>query len=149
MALASTPQARGDTLALLVSLGVALVAATHLGAWLAGQVARRRAEVAGLRVAGFAPRAVRRAYRVEALVLGLVVLVGSALAAIATMRTLLRPMRLVGGWPEAPPVDLSLRPWVLIPSVAGTALAVALACLVVFTRFGRSARPSALRSADR
>jgi hypothetical protein len=149
LALANTPQARGDTLALLVSLGVALVAATHLGAWLAGQVARRRAEVAGLRVAGFAPRAVRRAYRVEAMVLGLVVLVGSALAAIATMRMLLHPMRLVGGWSEAPPVDLSLRPWVLVPSVVGTALVVALACLLVFTRFGRSARPSALRSADR
>jgi hypothetical protein len=82
-------------------------------------------------------------------VLGLVVLVGAAVPAIAVMKTLLRPMRLVGGWAEAPPVDLSLRPWVLVPSVAGTALAVALACLVVFTRFGRSARPSALRSADR
>jgi hypothetical protein len=147
--LANTSQARGDSLALLVSLGVALVAMTHLGAWLAGQLGRRRAEVAGLRVAGFVPRAVRRAYRVEAMVLGLVVLVGSATAAIASMTTLLRPMRLVGGWSEAPPVELSLRPWVLVPSVGGTALVVAIACLLVFTRFGRSARPSALRSADR
>jgi hypothetical protein len=133
----------------MVALGVALVALTHLGAWLAGQMPRRRAEVAGLRVAGFVPRAVRRAYRVEAMLLGLVVLVGSAIPAIATMRTLLRPMRLVGGWAEAPPVELSLRPWVLVPSVMGTALVVAIACLLVFPRFGRSARPSALRSADR
>jgi ABC-type lipoprotein release transport system permease subunit len=147
--LADTSQARGDALALLVSLGVAVVASTHLAAWLAGQTGRRRAEVAGLRVAGFAPRAVRRAYRVEAMVLGLVVLVGSALTAIATTATLLRPMRLVGGWSAAPPVVLSLRPLVLVPSVVGTALVVALACLLVFTRFGRSARPSALRSADR
>jgi hypothetical protein len=147
--LSDTSQARGDNLALLVSVGVALVALTHLGAWLAGQLARRRAEVAGLRVAGFAPRAVRRAYRVEALVLGLVVLVGSAVAAVATSATLLHPMRLVGGWAEAPPVDLGLRPWVLVPSVTGVALVVVVACSVVFTRFGRPARPAALRSADR
>jgi hypothetical protein len=147
--LANTSQARGDALALLVSLGVAVVALTHLGAWLAGQLSRRRAEVAALRVAGFGPPAVRGAYRVEAMVLGLVVLVGSVIAAVATTRTLLGPMRLVGGWAEAPPVDLSLRPWVLVPSVVGTSLVVAVACLLVFTRFGRSARPSALRSADR
>ncbi|WP_151083308.1 hypothetical protein [Nocardioides cynanchi] len=147
--LSDTPQARGDTLALLVSLGVALVALTHLGAWLAGQLSRRRAEVAGLRVAGVGPRAVRGAYRVEASVLGLVVLVGSTLAAVATTQVLLRPMRLVGGWAEAPPVDLSLRPEVLVPSVAGVAAVVVLGCSVVFTRFGRAARPSALRSADR
>ncbi|MDX6358943.1 MAG: hypothetical protein QOH37_1997 [Nocardioidaceae bacterium] len=147
--LANTPQARGDALALLVSLGIALVALTHLGAWLAGQLSRRRAEVAGLRVAGFVPRAVRRAYLVEASALGLVVLVGSAIAASATMQTLLHPMRLVGGWAEAPPVDLTLRPWVLAPTVVGVALVVSVACVVVFTRFGRSARPSALRSADR
>jgi hypothetical protein len=148
-ALGDTSQARGDTLALLVSIGIALVALTHLAAWLAGQLSRRRAEVAGLRVAGFGPRAVRRAYLVEALALGLVVLTGSTLAALATMRTLLHPMRLVGGWAEAPPVDLTLRPWVLAPSVVGVSAAVAVACVVVFTRFGRSARPSALRSADR
>ncbi len=147
--LSNTSQARGDNLALLVSLGVGLVALTHLGAWLAGQVSRRRAEVAGLRVAGFAPRAVRRAYRVEAMVLGLVVLLGSALAAVATLATLLHPMRLVGGWAEAPPVDLALRPWVLVPSVFGVALVVVVACSLVFTRFGRPARPAALRGADR
>jgi hypothetical protein len=83
------------------------------------------------------------------MVLGLVVLLGSAITAIAGTRTLLRPMRLVGGWSEAPPVELSLRLWVLVPSVGGTALVVAIACLLAFTRFGRSARPSALRSADR
>jgi hypothetical protein len=148
-ALADTTQARGDTLALLVALGVALVALTHLAAWLAGQLSRRRAEVAGLRAAGFVPRAVRRAYTFEAVALGLVVLVGSAVAATATTATLLHPMRLVGGWSEAPQVDLALRPWVLVPSVVGTAAVVALACVVVFTRFGRSARPAALRSADR
>jgi hypothetical protein len=147
--LAGTSQARGDALALLVSLGVALVALTHLGAWLAGQLSRRRSEAAGLRVAGFSSRAVRRAYRLEAMVLGLVVAIGSVIPAIATMNTLLRPMRLVGGWPEGPPVDLSLRPWVLVPSVVGTAAIAAIGCLLVFTRFGRSARPSALRSADR
>jgi hypothetical protein len=148
LALSDTSQARGDTLAVLVALGVAGVALTHLAAWLAGQLSRRRAEVAALRVAGFAPRAVRRAYRVEAMVLGLVVLVGSAVTAIATTGTLLRPMRLVGGWSEAPSVQLSLRPWVLVPSVVGTSLVVAIACLLVFTRFGRTARPSALRSAE-
>jgi hypothetical protein len=148
-ALGDTPQARGDELALLVALGVALVALTHLGAWLAGQVGRRRAEVAGLRVAGFAPRVVRRAYLVESLVLAAVVLVGSAVAALASMQTLLRPMRLVGGWTDAPVVVLEIRPWVLAPTVVGVAVVTAVACVVVFTRFGRSARPSALRGADR
>jgi hypothetical protein len=58
-------------------------------------------------------------------------------------------MGLVGGWPDAPAVDLTLRPAVLLPVVAGAALVTAVACAVVFTRFGRAARPSALRSADR
>jgi hypothetical protein len=147
--LTGTAQARADTLALLVSIGIALVALTHLGAWLAGQLSQRRAEVAGLRAAGFGPSAVRRAYVVEAMALGLVVLAGSTVAALATTHTLLQPMRLVGGWAEAPPVDLTLRPWVLAPTVVGVAGVVSIACVVAFTRFGRSARPSALRSADR
>jgi hypothetical protein len=147
--LANTPQARGDALALLVALGVALVALTHLAAWLAGQVGRRRTEVAGLRAAGFVSGVVRRAYLVESLVLAAVVLLGSGVAAAATMQTLLRPMRLVGGWTDAPAVVLGLRPWVLAPTVAGVAVVTAAACVVVFTRFGRSARPSALRGADR
>jgi hypothetical protein len=146
---ANTPQARGDSLALLVAVGVALVALTHLAAWLAGQVGRRRAEVAGLRAAGFVPHVVRRAYLVESLALAGVVLVGSAVAAAATMQTLLRPMRLVGGWPDAPLVVLGLRPWVLVPTVVGVAAVTALACVLVFTRFGRAARPAALRGADR
>ena len=62
----ATSEARADSLALLVAVGVALVALTHLAAWLASQMARRRAEVAGLRAAGLLPRVVRRAYVVEA-----------------------------------------------------------------------------------
>jgi hypothetical protein len=58
-------------------------------------------------------------------------------------------MRLVGGWADAPAVDLGIRPWVLVPTVVAVAGVTAVACVVVFTRFGRSARPAALRGADR
>ncbi len=145
----ATSQARADGLALLVAVGVALVALTHLAAWLASQMARRRAEVAGLRAAGLLPRVVRRAYVVEALALATIVLVAAGVAAAATTTTLLRPMRLVGGWAVAPAVDLAVRPWVLTPVTVGVAAVTAVCCAVVFTRFGRSARPAALREADR
>lgn len=148
-ALGSTPQARADRLALLVAIGVALVALTHLFSWLAAQAGRRRAEVAGLRAAGVVPPVVRRAYVVEALVLAAVVLVAGAVAGAATMSTLLRPMRLVGGWAEAPPLDLALRPLTLAAVVLAVALVTAVACVVVFTRFGPGARPEALRAAER
>jgi hypothetical protein len=144
-----TPQARGDQLALLVAIGVALVALTHLIAWLSGQVGRRRAEVAGLRVAGLPPRTVRRAYLVEAALLAGIVLVTAAVAAAATTVPLLEPMRLVGGWADAPAARLGVRPMTLTAVVVGVAVVTAVLCAVVFTRFGRSARPSALRSADR
>jgi hypothetical protein len=144
-----TPQARADELALWVAVGVALVALTHLVGWLTGQVGGRRAEVAGLRAAGVGPRAVRRGYLVEALLLGAVVLVAAGVAAAATTRTLLAPMRLVGGWSDAPSVDLGLRPVTMLVVVAGAALVTAAACALAFTRFGRRARPSALRAADR
>ena len=111
-ALDATSEARADSLALLVALGVALVALTHLTAWLASQMGRRRSEVAALRVAGLPPRVVRRAYVVEALALAGVVLVAATVAAAATTTTLLRPMRLVGGWAVAPAADLAVRPWV-------------------------------------
>jgi hypothetical protein len=58
-------------------------------------------------------------------------------------------MRLVGGWAVAPAVDLAVRPWVLTPVALGVAVVTAVCCAVVFTRFGRSARPAALREADR
>jgi ABC-type lipoprotein release transport system permease subunit len=132
-----------------VALGVALVALTHLLAWLAGQVGRRRAEVAGLRAAGIGPRTVRRAYLVEAAWLAVIVLVTAGLTAAVTTHTLLTPMELVGGWADAPEVDLALRPATLLLVVAGTALVTAVACALVFTRFGRDARPSALRALDR
>jgi hypothetical protein len=145
----ATPEARADSLALLVAVGVALVALTHLAAWLASQMARRRAEVAGLRVAGLLPRTVRRAYVVEAAALAGIVLVASGVSAAVTTTALLRPMRLVGGWSVAPAVELAVRPWVLTPVAVGVALVTATCCGVVFTRFGRSARPAALREADR
>src|SRR5262249_46022940 len=71
----ATPEARTTQLSLLMAVGVALVALTHLVAWLAGQVRRRKAEVAGLRAAGLTPRTVRRAYLVEAVTLAGIVLV--------------------------------------------------------------------------
>jgi hypothetical protein len=145
----ATAEARADSLALLVAIGVALVALTHLAAWLASQMARRRSEVAGLRAAGLLPRVVRRAYLVEAVALAAIVLVTAGVAAAATTTTLLRPMRLVGGWAVAPAVDLAVRPWVLTPVALGVAVVTAVCCAVVFTRFGRSARPAALREADR
>jgi ABC-type lipoprotein release transport system permease subunit len=145
----ATAEARADSLALLVAIGVALVALTHLAAWLASQMARRRSEVAGLRAAGLLPRVVRRAYLVEAVALAAIVLVTAGIAAAATTTTLLRPMRLVGGWAVAPAVDLAVRPWVLTPVALGVAVVTAVCCAVVFTRFGRSARPAALREADR
>ncbi len=144
-----TPEARADSLAVLVAVGVGLIALTHLLAWLAGQVGRRRAEVAGLRSAGIRPRAVRRAYVVEATVLATVVLVTSAVVAAATTVPLLKPMGLVGGWAHAPALELAVRPLTLGTVVVGVALMTAVLCAVVFTRFGRSARPAALRSADR
>jgi hypothetical protein len=145
----ATPAARADSLALLVAVGVGLVALTHLLAWLAGQLGRRRVEVAGLRAAGIAPRAVRRAYVVEAALLSGVVLVTAAVAAAATTVPLLKPIELVGGWAQAPEVQLAVQPLTLAAVVVGVALLTAMLCGVVFTRFGRGARPSALRSADR
>jgi hypothetical protein len=147
--LASTPEARADSLAVLVAGGVGLVALAHLLAWLAGQVGRRRAEVAGLRTAGIRPRVVRRAYVVEATVLAVVVLVAAAVVAAATTVPLLKPMGLVGGWAHAPALELAVRPLTLGTVVFGVALLTAVLCAVVFTRFGRAARPAALRSADR
>jgi hypothetical protein len=147
--LTATPEARADSLALLVAIGVALVALTHLLAWLAGQTARRRAETAGLRVAGITPRTVRRAYATEAAILAAIVLVTSAIAAAATTVPLLRPMPLVGGWSQAPHLRLAIRPATLAVVVVGVALVTAVLCLLAFTRFGRAARPSALRSAER
>ena len=145
----ATSEARADRLALVVALGVGLVALTHLIAWLAGQMGRRRAEVAGLRVAGLLPGVVRRAYVVEAFVLAGIVLVTAVVAAAATTSTLLGPMRLVGGWAVAPLVDLAVRPWVLTAVGLGVAAVTAVCCTVAFTRFGRAARPSALREAER
>lgn len=144
-----TPQARADGLALWVAIGVGLVALTHLLAWLASQVGRRRAEVAGLRAAGIGPRTVRRAYLLEAFLLAVIVLVTAGVTAAATTRTLLEPMRLVGGWADAPAVDLGLRPWTLGAVVLGVAVVTLVACALVFTRFGRGSRPAALRAADR
>jgi hypothetical protein len=144
-----TPQARADVLALLVAVGVGLVALTHLLAWLVGQAGRRSAEVAGLRTAGIRPRTVRRAYVVEALILASVVLVTAAVASVATTIPLLKPMQLVGGWTQAPILHPEIRPMTLAVVVVSVAAATALLCVVVFARFGRAARPSALRSADR
>ncbi len=97
------PAARADSLAVLVAVGVGLVALTHLLAWLAGQLGRRRAEVAGLRAAGIGPRAVRRALsRRGRTALASIVLVTAAIAAAATTVPLLKPIQLVGGWPQAP-----------------------------------------------
>jgi putative ABC transport system permease protein len=144
-----TPQARADSLALLVAIGVALVALTHLLAWLAGQVGRRRAEVAGLRAAGVRPRLVRSAYVVEASILAVVVLVAAAVTAVATTVPLLRPMSLVGGWAEAPILRLEVRPLTLATVLVGVTAMTALLCALVFTRFGRGARPAALRSVER
>jgi hypothetical protein len=144
-----TPQARADDLALWVAVGVGLVALTHLLAWLAGQAGRRRAEVAGLRAAGIGPRTVRRAYLLEAFLLAVIVLVTAAVTVAATTMTLLEPMELVGGWANAPAVDLALRPWIVGVVVGGAAVVTAVTCATVFTRFGRNARPSALRAAER
>jgi putative ABC transport system permease protein len=144
-----TPQARADSLALLIAVGVGLIALTHLLAWLAGQLGRRRTEVAGLRAAGIRPRSVRGAYLVEAVVLAVIVLVTAAIAAALTTIPLLKPMGLVGGWPPAPALRLEVRPLTLAAVVLGVAAATAVLCAVVFTRFGRSARPGSLRSADR
>lgn len=145
----STPQARADSLALLLAIGVGLVALTHLLAWLVGQLGGRRAEVAGLRAAGIRPGAVRRAYVTEAVVLAALVLVTAAVAAAATTIPLLKPMELVGGWGKAPALRLEVRPVTLAAVVVGVALATAAICVMAFTRLGRGARPAALRSVDR
>jgi hypothetical protein len=143
-----TPSARADSLALLIAVGVGLVALAHLLAWLGAQLDRRRAEVAGLRAAGIAPRAVRRAYVVEAGLLAGIVLVTATVAAAATTVPLLEPTRLVGGWAQAPELDLAVHPATLAYVVFGVAVPTAVLCALVFTRFGRAARPAALRSAD-
>jgi hypothetical protein len=148
-ALDATPEARSDRIALLVAVGVALVALTHLVAWLASQMGRRRAEVAGLRAAGLLPVVVRRAYVVEAVTLAGIVLVAAVVAAAATTTTLLGPMRLVGGWAVAPLINLGVRPWLLAAVGLAVAVVTAACCTVAFTRFGRGARPAALREADR
>jgi hypothetical protein len=78
-----------------------------------------------------------------------VVLVSGVIAAAATTVPLLEPMRLVGGWAEAPELRLEVRPVTLATVVLGVALMTAVLCAIVFTRFGRTARPAALRSAER
>jgi len=143
-----TPSARADSLALLTAVGVGLVALAHLLAWLGAQLGRRRAEVAGLRAAGIAPRAVRRAYVVEAVLLAGIVLGAATIAAAATTVPLLEPIQLVGGWAQAPELDLAVHPATLASVVVGVAVLTAVLCALVFTRFGRAARPAALRSAD-
>jgi hypothetical protein len=148
-ALDRTPEARADRLALWVAVGIALVALTHLLAWLGGQVGRRRFEVAGLRTAGITPRTVRRAYLVEAGLLAGVVLLAAGIAAVLATRALLTPLRLVGGWAEAPELTVGVRPWILVAVLLAVTAVTALACGIVFTRFGRGARPAALREADR
>ena len=145
----ATPEARADSLALLVAIGVALVALAHLLSWLVAQVGPRRAEVAGLRAAGVRPRSVRRAYVVEATILAALVLVAAAVAAAATTIALLKPMELVGGWAQAPDLQLRIRPTTLTAVVVGVALVTVVLCAWGFTRFGRAARPAALRSAER
>ena len=85
-ALDATPEKRADGLALLVAVGIGLIALTHLVAWLSAQVGRRRTEVAGLRSAGVAPGSVRRAYVVESVAMGGIVLVSAAVAALVTTR---------------------------------------------------------------
>jgi hypothetical protein len=144
-----TPQARADSLALLVAIGVALVALTHLLAWLAGQVRRRRTEVAGLRAAGVRPRSVRRAYLQEAAILAAIVLVTAAVTCVVTTVPLLRSMHLVGGWAEAPVLHPAVRPVTLAAVMAGVSVVTVVLCAVVFTRFGRAARPAALRAVER
>lgn len=144
----ATSSARADELTLLVAIGVGLVALTHLVAWLAGQLGRRRAEVAGLRAAGIGPRAVRSAYVVEAGVLSVVVLVAAAVTAAVTTVPLLEPIQLVNGWSHAPKLHLAVRPLTLASVVVGVAVVTALLSALVFTRFGRGARPAALRSAE-
>ena len=103
----ATPSARADSLALLVAVGVGLVALTHLLAWLAGQLGRRRAEVAGLRAAGIGPR--RGASRVprRGRPPRRVVLVTATVAAVITTVPLLKPIRLVGGWATGPRSSIS------------------------------------------
>jgi hypothetical protein len=144
-ALGSTSEAHAGDLALVLAIGVGLVALAHLLGWLAGQAASRRSEVAGLRTAGVSLPDVRRAYVVEAAVLAAVVLVAAAVVAVAATGTLLQPMRLTGGWPDAPDIRLGPRPWLLAAVSVGAAAVVAVLCAVAFTRFGRAARPSALR----
>ena len=61
---------------------------------------------------------------------------------------LLEPIGLVGGWSQAPELRLAVRPYTLFVVVLGVALLTAVLCALVFTRFGRAARPAALRSAD-
>ena len=104
------------SLSLFVAIGVGLVALTHLLAWLAVQLGRRRAEVAGLRAAGIGPRAVRRAYVVEAVLLSVIVLVTAAIAAAATTVSLLKPIQLAGGWSQAPRLHLAVQPITLAAS---------------------------------
>ena len=143
-----TPQARADSLALLVAIGVGLVALTHLLAWLAGQLGGAAPRSPGcvppgsVRAGSAAPTSSRPRSS------PCIVLVAAAVAAVATTIPLLKPMELVGGWAQAPILRLQIRPLTWRGVVIGVALATALLCAFVFTRFGRAARPAALRSAD-
>jgi hypothetical protein len=91
---------------------------------------------------------VRRAYLGEAALLAGVVLVAAGVAAAAATRALLTPIHLVGGWAQGPVLSVGVRPWTLVPVLLAVTLVTAVACGVVFTRFGRPARPAALREAD-
>jgi glucose uptake protein GlcU len=102
-----------------------------------------------LRAAGTRPDTVRRAYLTEAAILAAIVLVTATVTAVATTVPLLTAMRLVGGWAPAPILHPSIRWTTLAAVVVGVAAVAASLCAVMFTRFGRAARPASLRAADR
>jgi hypothetical protein len=58
-------------------------------------------------------------------------------------------MHLVGGWAEAPVLHPAVRPVTLAAVMAGVSVVTVVLCAVVFTRFGRAARPAALRAVER
>ena len=143
----ATPAARADSLSLLVAIGVGLVALTHLLAWLAVQLGRRRAEVAGLRAAGIGPRRTSCLCRRGRAALGDRPGDGRDRRSRhdrAAAQADPAGRRLVAGTP-APPRRTADHPR---GRRIGVALFTAMLCALVFTRLGRAARPAALRSAD-
>ncbi len=143
--LGQTPRAQGTRLYLLVAVFAGLIALVSIASTIAQQTRERRREAASLRSVGVRARAVAGAYRAEALLLAVMTLVGTAVAAWVTCRVLLAALPLVSGWAFAPPLDAAPRTSFIVLAALVAGAVVGLITYVAFRGVGRASPPRILR----